>query len=42
MRKTCVLFLAFLSVSFLTFGQAADQAQEKEAITKAALDYIEG
>ncbi len=42
MKKPIILFFSFVALSLLTSGQAADQAQEKEAITKAALDYIEG
>jgi len=42
MKKSLVLFISFLALSFPAFGQAGDQAQDKEAITKAALDYIEG
>ncbi len=42
MNKSLVPVVSFLVFSFLAFGQVADPAQEKEAITKAALDYIEG
>lgn len=42
MNRTLVLFISFLTLSFPAFGQPADPTQEKEAITKAALDYIEG
>lgn len=42
MKKPFVLLIVFLALSFPSFGQSENQAQEKEAITKAALDYIEG
>jgi hypothetical protein len=42
MKKSFVLLLSLVALSLLTFGQAADPAPEKEAITRAALDYIEG
>jgi len=42
MKKSLALFISFLALSFPAFGQAGDQSQDKEAITKAALDYIEG
>lgn len=42
MKKTVILLVVFLALSFPCFGQADTQAQEKEAITSAALDYVEG
>jgi hypothetical protein len=42
MKTSLAFFLSFIVLSFPVFGQAGDEAAEKEAITRAALDYIEG